>query len=143
MQKYKKKEETLTKKRRDLQMKGTHKDMEASQCVMFYSLLTEKDICDHQNISVKLHVYVCLSSGALFIFSVRVSSFFPPIFVLSVLQYFPFPHGLIPNFILLYHPTWAFNKILTYKPFKCFSVIKSQGDCQIPDFISKVRHLVH
>ena len=38
-----------------------------------YSLLIEKDICDHQNVSVKL---LCQSSGGLFIFSVRVSSFF-------------------------------------------------------------------
>ena len=41
-----------------------------------YSLLIEKDICDWWNVSVKLCVYVCLSSGDLFIFSVRVSSFF-------------------------------------------------------------------
>ena len=41
-----------------------------------YSLLIEKDICDHQNASVKLpYVYVCYSFGDLFIFSVRVSSF--------------------------------------------------------------------
>ena len=34
-----------------------------------YSLLTEKDICDYQNISVKLlYVYVCSSSEDLFIF---------------------------------------------------------------------------
>jgi len=36
-----------------------------------YPLLIEKDICDHQNISVKLpRVCVCLLSGDLFIFSV-------------------------------------------------------------------------
>ena len=34
-----------------------------------YSLLIKKDICDHQNISIKLRcVCVCLSSGNLFIF---------------------------------------------------------------------------
>ena len=42
-----------------------------------YSLLIEKDICDRQNVSIKLPcVYVCLSSRDLFIFSVRVSSLF-------------------------------------------------------------------
>ena len=45
--------------------------------IYIYSLLIKKDISDCQNISVKLPcVYVCLSSGDLFIFSVRVSSFF-------------------------------------------------------------------
>ena len=40
-----------------------------------YSLLIEKDICDCWNISIMLAcVYVCLSSGDLFIFLVRVSS---------------------------------------------------------------------
>ena len=37
-----------------------------------------------------LCVYVCLSPGYLFIFLVRVSSFFPIFFVLSILRYFPF-----------------------------------------------------
>jgi len=42
-----------------------------------YSLLIERDICDCWNVSVKLLcVYVYLSSEDLFIFSVRVSSFF-------------------------------------------------------------------
>jgi hypothetical protein len=42
-----------------------------------YSLLIEPDICDHQNISVKLPcVCVCLLSGNLLISSVRVSSYF-------------------------------------------------------------------
>ena len=42
-----------------------------------YSLLIEKDIYDCWNVSVKLPcIYVCLSSGDLFSFSVRVSSFF-------------------------------------------------------------------
>ena len=37
----------------------------------------QEDICDHQNVSVKLPcVCVCLLSGDLFIFSARVSSFF-------------------------------------------------------------------
>ena len=41
-----------------------------------YSLQIEKDICDHRNVSVKLPcVCVCLSSGYLFIFSVKVFSF--------------------------------------------------------------------
>ena len=41
-----------------------------------YSLLIEKDICDRQNISIKLPcVCVCLSSGDLFIFSIRDFSF--------------------------------------------------------------------
>ena len=44
------------------------------------------------NISINLPcVYLCLSSRDIFIFSVWVFSF---IFMLSVLQYFPFPHGL-------------------------------------------------
>ena len=43
-----------------------------------YSLLIRKDICDHQNVSVKLPcVYVGLSSEDLFIFLVKVSSSFP------------------------------------------------------------------
>ena len=42
-----------------------------------YSLLVEKDICDCRHISIKLpFVCVCLSSRDLFIFSLRVSSFF-------------------------------------------------------------------
>ena len=59
-----------------------------------YSLLFDKDICDCQNISVKLPcIYVCLSSGDLFIFLVRVSSFFSYFCIIrtSVLS---FPHGL-------------------------------------------------
>ena len=41
------------------------------------SLLIEKHICDCRNVSVELPcVSVCLSSGDLFIFSMRVSSFF-------------------------------------------------------------------
>jgi hypothetical protein len=55
-----------------------------------YSLLIEKDIRDCQNVSIKvLCVCVCLSSGDLFIFSVKVSTFFS-YFLISVLQYFPF-----------------------------------------------------
>jgi hypothetical protein len=46
-----------------------------------YSLLIERDICDCQNISVKCPcVYVYVSSGDLFIYLVRVSSFFSYIF---------------------------------------------------------------
>jgi hypothetical protein len=42
-----------------------------------YSLMIEKDICDCQNISIKLLcVYLCLSFGDLFVFSVRVFSFY-------------------------------------------------------------------
>ena len=42
-----------------------------------YSLLIEKDTCDHQNISFKLPcVYVCLLSRDLFILLVKVPSFF-------------------------------------------------------------------
>ena len=52
------------------------------------SLLIEKLIYDCQNISVKLlYVYLCLSSGDLFIKSFH----FPfPYFVIFVLWYFPF-----------------------------------------------------
>ena len=42
-----------------------------------YSLLIEKDICDCENASIKLLCdYLCLSSGDLLFFSVRVSSFY-------------------------------------------------------------------
>ena len=42
------------------------------------SFSLRRDICDCRKVSVKLpRVYVCLSSRDLFIFSVRVSSFFP------------------------------------------------------------------
>ena len=45
--------------------------------VFTYFLLIEKDICDHQNVSIKLlRVCVCFLPGYLFIFSIRVSSFF-------------------------------------------------------------------
>ena len=48
-----------------------------SEFTYIYSLLIKKDICVHWNVSVKvLFVYVCLSSGDLLIFSVRVSSLF-------------------------------------------------------------------
>ena len=52
-----------------------------------YSLLTEKDICDCQNVSVKiLYVCVCLLSGELFIFLVRVSSFFSYFFCILIIS---------------------------------------------------------
>ena len=39
-----------------------------------YSLLIEKDICDCRNVSIKFPcVYMCLSSGDLFISSIRVT----------------------------------------------------------------------
>ena len=45
--------------------------------IYIYSLLIEEDIFDRQNISVKLPcVYVCLSSGYLFIFKIFFLSFF-------------------------------------------------------------------
>jgi hypothetical protein len=44
------------------------------QCV---HIQIEKDFCDSQNISVKLlYAYLCLSSSDLFIFSVRLFTFF-------------------------------------------------------------------
>ena len=55
-----------------------------------YSLLIEKDICDCQNISIKLPcVYLCLSSGELFIFSVRfpLYSYFCVIILFAVHQW--------------------------------------------------------
>ena len=45
--------------------------------IYIYSLLIEKDICNRQNVSGKpLCLYVCISLGDPFIFSVRVSSSF-------------------------------------------------------------------
>ena len=42
-----------------------------------YSFLIEKEICDCRNLSVKLPcIYMCLSFGNLFIFSLNVFSFF-------------------------------------------------------------------
>jgi hypothetical protein len=42
-----------------------------------YSLLIKKDICDRRNVSINLlYVCVCLLFRDLFIFSVRVYSFF-------------------------------------------------------------------
>ena len=42
-----------------------------------YSLLKEKEVCDHRNVTIKLPcVCVCLSPRDIFIFSVIVSSFF-------------------------------------------------------------------
>ena len=59
-----------------------------------YSLPIEKDICDHQSVSIKLPcVCMCLLSGYLFIFLVRFSSFFSYFSVLSILWYFSF-HGV-------------------------------------------------
>jgi hypothetical protein len=41
-----------------------------------YSIVIEKDICNCQNVSVKFPcVYVCLLSGDLFVFSVRVDNY--------------------------------------------------------------------
>ena len=106
-------------KKLDLWMNGIHKHMEASlkrfdshRCLSrseivnvcehmvktashvftyIYSLLIEKDICDCQNVSIKLPcVCVCLLPGDLFIVSLRVSSSFSYFFVLFVLRYFPF-----------------------------------------------------
>jgi hypothetical protein len=105
----------IKKKERVLQMKGIYKHKEAtmkfydnhrclswseeSKCVWnhvflyIYSLLIDKDVSYCQNVSVKLPcVYLCLSPRDLFIFPVRVSSFFPT-FVLSILRYFSFPCG--------------------------------------------------
>ena len=49
---------------------------QSQMCFSIYSLLIEKEICDCQNISVKLPcVCVLLSSRDIFIFSIRVSSF--------------------------------------------------------------------
>ena len=52
-----------------------------------YFLLIEKDISDRWNISIKLPcVCVHLSSGDLFIFSVRVSSFFSYFLIKNILK---------------------------------------------------------
>ena len=49
-----------------------------------YSLLIEKNIRDCRNVSVKLPcVYMCLSSGDPFNFSMRVSSFFFFLFTIT------------------------------------------------------------
>ena len=57
-----------------------------------YSLLIEKDICDHKNVSVKLPcVYVCLSCGDHSMFLVRVSFSYFWVTHTSVLS---FPHGI-------------------------------------------------
>ena len=75
-----------------------------------YSLLIEKDICDHRNISNKfLRVCVCLTSGNLFIFS---KSFpFPfPFFVLSVLRYFPFHLVSTKNWLSVINNNSSNNK---------------------------------
>ena len=61
-----------------------------------YSLLIEKDISDHQNISVKLLcVYVCLSSGDLFIF------FYSCCIIHTLVLSFPF--DLILLQVICYH----------------------------------------
>ena len=53
-----------------------------------YSPLIEKDLRDRRNISIKfLYVYLCLSSGDLFIFSIRVPAYFLFFFVLEELKY--------------------------------------------------------
>ena len=75
-------------------MKGTHKNTWHHLYHVFpyiYSLQIKKDICDRRNISIKLLcVCVCLWSGELFIFSIRVSSLVSYFFVLSILRYFLF-----------------------------------------------------
>ena len=80
------KEEILTEKvtrspdERHTQTRRTFTVKTAPRRVFIYifSLLIEKDICDCRNVSVKLPcVYVCLSSGDLFVFSARVSLSFP------------------------------------------------------------------
>ena len=64
-----------------------------------YSLLIEKDICDRRKVLIKLScVYVCLSSGDIFIFSLSFLFLFP-IFVLSVLRYFPFHVVTCKNYV--------------------------------------------
>ena len=74
----------------------------ALYCVFtyIYSHLMEKDICDCRNISVNfLCVYVCHSSRDLFIFLVRVSSFF---------SYFFF--GLYKLDLCLFHLTHVYRE---------------------------------
>jgi len=71
-----------------------------------YSLLNERDICDCWNILVKLPcVYVCLSSGDLFILSVRVSSFFSYFWLIriSLLQYITYLNILGSSLKVLSH----------------------------------------
>ena len=59
-----------------------------------YSFLIEKDICDHRNVSIKIPcVSVCLSSEPLFIYSVRVSSFFSYFYIIRT-WVLSFPRGL-------------------------------------------------
>ena len=71
-----------------------------------YSLLIEKDICDRRKISAKLLcVCICLSSGDLFIFSIRVSSFYSYFFVLSILRYFPF--HVVSKIIFCFMKPWV------------------------------------
>ena len=45
-----------------------------------YSLLIDRDLCENRKVSIKfpcsLLVYLCLSSGDLFIFSIRVYPFY-------------------------------------------------------------------
>ena len=66
------------------------------------SFLIEKDICDCRKVSVKfLGVYVCLSSGDLFIFSVSVSSFFSHFLCYPYFGTFLSTCSLIRYFILL------------------------------------------
>ena len=74
-------------------------------CVItqIYFPLIKKGICDRQNISVRLPcVYVCLSTGDLFIFLVRVSSFFTYV-TLSILQYVPFHIEIINQLRKIYN----------------------------------------
>ena len=64
----------------------------------------KKDNCDCQNVSVKLlYVYVCLSTGHLLIFSIRVSSFF---------SFFCLIHTLILSLSMFIYVLHSFMKIM-------------------------------
>ena len=61
----------------DYSVKMPPSDSSLQYVHVHFSLLIEKDICDYWNVSVKLPcVYLCLTSGDLFIFLVRVASFY-------------------------------------------------------------------
>ena len=73
------------------------------------TLLSEKDICDPQNISIKLPcVCVCLSSGDLFHFFGKSFLFLFFFFVLSILRYFPF--HMVYKILLLDFVDTVFNE---------------------------------
>ena len=94
-----------------------------------YSLLIDKDVCDRRNVLLKFPcVYMCLSSGDIFTFSVRVSSFFS-YFYEAIL--FRFNYCLkITKIQVIHHKTWQPDNVATIN-YRNFGKIRNPTELRV------------